>query len=119
MGTREQRSTNFVIYMMKLVIAIVEGVVFAATDLSPFSGIIMVLSSMADDLEAFTKDRDETNSKMQIMNWVVFIISIVSLVLFVLTAIGFCDASVAGAILTIAIPIKLAFYVGFNYINRE
>ncbi len=118
MGTREQRNTNFVIYMMKLVVAIVEGVVFALTDLSPFSGIIMVLSSMTDDLENFTKGRDETNAKMQLMNWIVFGISMVSLVLFVLTAIGFCDARIAGAILTIAIPVKLAFYVGFNYLKK-
>ena len=116
MDTREQKNAKFILYMIDLVVSVVESVIFAFTDLSPLAGAVMLISSMKENLEALTVDRCEYSGKMQLMNWIVFGVSVVSLTLMALSALGYLKMYIPAA-LSVVVPAKYVFNAIYFYNN--
>lgn len=114
MGT-EEKKVKFTMYMIDLMLAVIGYVLFVATDNNPLAGTLFVLPCIKENIEAFTIDRQELSGIMQVINWIAFGVSLISLVIFVLSAMHIINGAIIAAFLMLVVPVRYVAYVVFYY----
>lgn len=119
MGTNDNKNVKFILSVVNLIIAVVTYIVYVATDNDPLAGVLFVAPSIMEFLEDITVNREEIKNDNWLvkLNWLVFAVVLISIVLFTLTAIGvFGEAALFfTSIILVVIPAKYAYNVAFYY----
>ena len=119
MDTKTVQRIKFMAYAIKSLISIATYIVFVAMDNNPLAGVLFIAPIFEEFLEDMVLNRDElkNDGKLIVINWIVFAILMISLVLFTLTAIGVLGkiATVVAAAMLAITPAKYVFYMVFYY----
>ena len=106
--------SKLVFSALEMIGAIIGFIILICIDNYPLAGVLFVYPTIVGALKAITVERDEIGDEMRSMNLIIFVISVLAIVGFVLSAIGIIQGNPA-VLLALGEPMRYAFYMAFYY----